>query len=115
MLPIVDIVPDSDTSVLFSMWECHNCPSTVKQYADDDYWFSIITFYGGHWYEVMQMYVPPEEHKEPPLLSIYKYTVYKNSQNQPSVRSELAMEFSIDAQITPQNINQKLATILTFS
>lgn len=115
MLPIEDIVPDSDQQFEHSMWECHNCPATVKQYTSDPSWFSILAFYNGHWYEVMQMYVPEGNHKDPPLLSIYKYTIYLNDLGKPNIRSELAQEHSFDGRITPQNIKDKLATFLVFS
>lgn len=115
MLPIEDIPPESDMSVNHAMWECHACPATVKQYTDDPSWFSILTFFNGHWYEVMQMYTPAEIHKEPPLLSIYKYIMYQNDSHNQSIKSEFVLELSIEGNITPQNINQKLATILTFS
>lgn len=116
MLPITDIIPESDTSVEHSMWECHNCPATVKQYDNDEDWFSILGFWNGHWYEVMQFYtLSPYDTTEPPLLSIYKYTTYRNENKQPCVRSEMVKEWNIDGKITPENIHQKLATLLVFS
>jgi len=115
MLPIQDIPPDSDARVDYGvLWECHNCPATVKQYDRDEDWFSITAFHNGHWYEVMQMYTSPESN-DPPLLSIYKITLYQDEYEQPNIKSVLALELNIDGQITPQNINSKLATILTFS
>lgn len=115
MIPIQDIPPDSDARVEHCvLWECHACPSTVKHYDNDEDWFSILTFFNGCWYEVMQMYTSPSS-KEPPLLSIYKYTFYQDEYDQPNIKSVLALELNIDGQITPQNIDSKLATILTFS
>ena len=115
MLPIQDIPPDSDARVDYGvLWECHNCPHTVKQYDMDEDWFSIMVLYGGHWFEVMQMYTSWGS-KEPPLLSIYKITIYKDEYEQSNIKSVLALELNIDAKITPENIKSKLATILTFS
>lgn len=115
MLPIIDILPDSDSTVEHSMWECHACPATVKEWEEPKYGFAILAFYNDHWYEVIQMYVPEGEHDDPPLTSIYKYTLYENEFEQPCVKSELALELSIDSKITPQNIQQKLAMLLVFS
>lgn len=115
MLPIQDIPPDWETTIDHVMWECHACPATVKQYTDDPSYFAIMTFYNGHWYEVMQMYVPEGAHTDPPLLSIYRYTYYVDEFKRNCIKTELALELSIEGNITPQNINQKLATILTFS
>jgi hypothetical protein len=115
MLPIQDIPPDSDARVDYGvLWECHNCPATVKQYDRDEDWFSILTLYNGHWYEIMQMYTAADS-KDPPLLSIYKITLYEDEYEQPNIKSVLALELNINGQITPQNINSKLSTILTFS
>lgn len=116
MLPIVDIIPDSDTTVEHSMWECHSCPATVRQYDGDQDWFSIFGFFNGSWYEVMQFYVlAPQDTKEPPLLSIYKLTPYRNENKQSSIKSEFVREWNIDGNITPENIQSKLATLLVFS
>lgn len=116
MLPITDIIPDSDTSVDHSMWECHFCPATVKEYGGDEDWFSILGFWNGNWYEVMQFYVLTDlDPKEPPLLSIYKLTTYDNDGKQPCVKSEFVKEWNIDGKITPENIQHKLATLLVFS
>lgn len=113
MLPIEDIPPDSDISVNHAMWECHNCPATVKSYNDDEDWFSILSFFNGHWYEVMQFYT--DTGKEPPLLSIYKYTIIQTDKHNTQVQLILAKEFNLDGKITPQNIKEKLATLLVFS
>ncbi len=114
MLPAEDIMPDSDTEYRFSTWECHNCPATVRQRSDDPDWFAILAFYNGHWFEVMQMYVKPDS-KDPPLLSIYKLTQYINDNYNDAVKSEFVMELNVNGNITPQNIKDKLAVILTFS
>src|SRR5512135_2451435 len=98
MLPAVHEFPgDMDVSVEHSMWECHFCPRTVKEYDDDDLWFSITAFYNGSWYEVMQSYVcrdPNCTAPEPPLTSIYKYTMYEDQQERPNIKSELVFELS---------------------
>lgn len=114
MLPVESIFGESDMQVSHAMWECHACPATVKQYPDDNCWFSIMAFYGGHWYEVMQMYVCADC-KEEPLLSIFKYTMYFNENDEPQIKSEFVMEISEDGHITPENVHQKLATLLVFS
>jgi hypothetical protein len=115
MLPATNEFPgDMDIPVDHSLWECHFCPRTVKEYEDDDLWFSIVGFYNGNWYEVMQMYVCGEC-KDPPLTSIYKYTLYEDDQERPCIKSVLAFEISEDAKITPQNVDSKLALLLTFS
>jgi hypothetical protein len=115
MLPIQDIPPDSDALVdHYTLWECHCCPATVKQYDSDEDWFSLMTFHNGHWYEVMQMYTSIGS-KEPPLLSIYKLTMYEDDFDRQNIKSSLILEINVDGQITPQNIKTKLATILTFS
>lgn len=114
LLPVENIFGEADMQVSHAMWECHNCPATVREYPDDECWFSILAFYGGHWYEVMQSYVC-DDCKEEPLLSIYKYTLYLNDQHEPQIRSEMVFELSQDGHITPQNIQQKLATFLVFS
>lgn len=119
MLPINDgFMADIDISVEHSMWECHFCPRTVKEYDDDDLWFSIVTFYNGHWYEVMQSYIcrdPNCSAPEPPLISIYKLTMYEDEQERPCLKSKLVFEISQDPKITPQNVDEKLAMLLTFS
>ena len=114
MLPLEDIQPESDVSINHCMWECHNCPSTVKSYSNDEDWFSILTFYKGHWYEVMQFYTE-QDSKEPPLLTIYKLTVYQTDTHNTSILSEFITEFNVNGNITPQNIKEKLATLLVFS
>lgn len=114
MLPLEDISPESDVSITHCMYECHACPSTVKYYSSDEDWFSILTFYNGHWHEVMQFY-SKSDMTEPPLLSIYKYVIYKPDAYNTSIKSEFVMEFNFDGKITPQNIKEKLATFLTFS
>lgn len=109
---------DADITVDKSMWECHFCPRTVREYEDDDLWFSILSFFNGHWYEVMQSYVCKDPNctaPEPPLTSIYKYTFYEDSQERPCLKSELVFELSEDPKITPENIDSKLAILLTFS
>ena len=114
MLPTEDVMPDSDTEYRYSTWECHNCPATVRQRNDQQDWYAILAFYNGHWFEVMQMYTEKGS-KEPPLLSIYKLTPYINDQYTDSVKSEFVLELNVNGNITPQNIKDKLAVILTFS
>lgn len=115
MLPIQDIPPDSDARVDYGVyWECHCCPNTVKQCDDGEDWFSIMAIHNGQWYEVMQMYINIGS-KEPPLLAIYKLSIYEDEYDRPNIKSTFVLELNIDGQITPQNINTKLATILTFS
>lgn len=114
MLPNESVMPDSDTEYRYCTWDCHNCPSTVRQSADDKDWFAILTFYNGHWFEIMQMYTESGS-KDPPLLSIYKLTPYTNDAGNISVKSEFVMELNVNGNITPQNIKDKLAVILTFS
>ncbi len=115
MLPKTDTFPaDFDITVEHSIWECHACPNTVKEYDDDDCWFSITAFFNGNWYEVMQSYVC-SNCKEDPLLSVYKYTLYEDSTGNVNLKSEFVMELSQDAKITPQNVEQKLAMLLVFS
>jgi hypothetical protein len=116
MLPMEDITPQSDIQVGFSLWECHNCPSTVRQYTNDPDWYSILAFFNGSWYEVTQIYIEnPDINKGPSLLAIYKYTIYMDENDKPNIKSDLALELNIDGKITPQNVKEKLATILTFS
>lgn len=114
MLPTEDIMPDSDTEYKYSTWECHNCPATVRQRNDHQDWYAILAFYNGHWFEVMQMYTE-EGSKDPPLLSIYKLTQYINDEYNDAVKSEFVMELNVNGNITPQNVKDKLAVILTFS
>ncbi len=115
MLPLLDIPLDSDTTANWTLWECHACPHTVKSYEKEEDWYSILSFYNGHWYEVVVFYTDTKQ--EPPFISIYKYTTYKGEKGDWVVKSELIKELDIDpsTQITPQNIQSKLATILTFS
>ena len=120
MLPISDINPDSDTQVDHNWWECHHCPATVRQYGTDKDWFSILAFFHGHWYEVMQFYVLDQletqlTKREPPLVSVFKLTVYMDGNKKPCVKSEMVVEVNEDAKLTPQNIHQKLATLVVFS
>jgi hypothetical protein len=115
MLPVHDNFPgDMDVLVDHSFWECHHCPRTVKEYDDDDCWFSILGFFNGAWYEVMQSYVCANC-KEQPLTSVYKYSLYHDAQDKPNLKSVLVFELSEDLKVTPQNVDQKLATILIFS
>lgn len=117
MIPATDaFMADADITIEHSMWECHACPRTVREYADDDLWFSILSFYNGHWYEVMQMYICNDPKcKDPPLTSIYKYTFYEDAQGRPCLKSNLVFEISEDPKLTPQNVDEKLAFLLTFS
>lgn len=117
MIPVTNsFMAEADIEVDNCMWECHLCPRTVRQYEDDDLWFSILSFYNGSWYEVMQMYICNEkECKEPPLTSIFKYIFYTDDKNKSCVRSPMVIELSEDPKITPQNVDEKLAIILTFS
>ena len=114
MLPNEDVMPDSDTQYSHCTWECHNCPATVRQRKDQQDWFAILAFYNGSWFEVMQMYTK-EESKDPPLLSIYKLTQYINDVHEYAIKSEFVMELNVNGNITPQNIKDKLAVMLTFS
>lgn len=114
MLPVEEVMPDSDTEYKYSTWECHNCPATVRQRNEDLDWFAILAFYNGYWFEVMQMYTEPNS-KDPPLLSIYKITQYINDDYNNAIKSEFVMELNVNGNITPQNIKDKLAVILTFS
>jgi hypothetical protein len=115
MLPVIDIITESDSTVEHCMWQCHACPATVTQSYDED-WFSLLAFWNGHWYEVMQFYVlRPDDTKELPLLSIYRYTTYLNDSDQPCLKSEFVKEWNMDGKITPENIQHKLATLLVFS
>jgi len=117
MIPATgSFMADADISVENSMWECHMCPRTVKEFKDDPLWFSILSFFNGHWYEVMQMYIcNDKECKDPPLTSIYKYTFYTDDSQRPCIKSDLVLELNEDPKITPQNVDEKLAVILTFS
>lgn len=119
MVPSTDgFMADADLTVEHSIWECHFCPRTVKEYEDDDLWFSILGFYNGHWYEVMQSYICNDANcktKEPPLTSIYKYIFYEDSQKRPCIKTELVFEISQDPKLTPHNVDEKLALLLTFS
>lgn len=114
MLPTEDVMPDSDTVYKYSTWECHNCPATVRQRPDETDWFSILAFYNGSWFEVMQMYTTANS-KDPPLLSIYKLTQYINEDYEDAVKSQFVMELNVNGNINPDNIKEKLAVILTFS
>lgn len=60
------------------------------------------------------MYTGPDS-KEPPLLSIYKLTMYEDDFDRHNIKSVLILEKDMDANLTPDNIKDKLATILTFS
>lgn len=109
---------DMDITIEYVHWECHNCPRTVKEYDDADTWFSVMSFYNGNWYEVMQSYVctdPKCIPSDPPLTSIYKYTLYKDSNSRNCLKTELVFELSQDIKLTPQNIDDKLAMLLVFS
>lgn len=117
MIPATgSFMAEADITVEHSMWECHFCPRTVREFEDDELWFSIMSFYNNHWYEVMIMYVCKDiKCSDPPLTSIYKYSFYEDVQERPCVKSELVFEISEDAKITPYNVDEKLAMLLTFS
>lgn len=119
MLPCINEFPaDMDITVEYTHWECHYCPRTVKEYDDTDLWFCITSFYNGSWYEVMQSYIctdPKCIPSDSPLTSIYKYTMYEDFQERPNIKSELVLELNEDIKVTPQNVDEKLALLLTFS
>ena len=93
-------------------WLCYNCPNVVKQRNNIDS-FSIMTRLKDSWYEVEQMYTAPDA-TEPPLLSISKY-VFVQEDERFFAKSEFVLELNVDGRITPENVKDKLATILTFS
>lgn len=93
-------------------WLCYNCPNAVRQFSNTDS-FTIMVRYNESWYEVEQMYTQ-ENSKEPPLLSISKCVFYEE-EGKYLVKNEFVLELNVDGKITPQNIQDKIATILTFS
>ena len=115
MLPLLDIPVDNTIIAEGTVWECHACPSTVKSYEKEEDFYSILSFYNGHWYEIAVFYT--DTNMEPPFISIFKYTEYKRKDGRSGIIIDLIKELDIDpsTQITPQNVNSKLATILTFS
>lgn len=94
-------------------WLCYSCPNVVKQFSNNADSFTIMTRLNDSWYEVEQMYTAPGA-TEPPLLSISKYAFIKEGEKF-YAKSEFILELNVDGKITPQNIKDKLATILTFS
>lgn len=94
-------------------WLCYKCPNVVKQFSNKVDSFVIMTRLKDSWYEIEQMYTSPDS-KEPPLLSISKYFFIKEGEKL-FTKLEFVLELNVDGRITPENIKDKLATILTFS
>ena len=93
-----------------AIWECFSCPKVVRQSNYDTNWYAILCHHNGKLYEVTH-YV----HSGNPGWFIVCREVTEDPPGTFTLKSVEVVDIKVEADINPQNITQKLSTMLVFS
>lgn len=114
MLPLRSISGDGRDSVVFAIWECLRCPNAVRQIQSQPKWYSLMVYYKESWYELTQTFGSVGG----PRLIINRLLFSEGEEGGETrtfMESRRVMELRIDAKLTPDNVENRLPTILVFS
>ena len=99
------------------IWECLVCPHPVRQSDYEKDWYSILCYHKDRWYEVIRRSTVDEGRS----IIVKCYTVARAVNDGNGRRSGFTIDFETvvdipkDVEITPENVEKKLTTMLVFS